>query len=73
MGTITLAQAQAKLDKWLAADDAVATGQSYMIDGIAFTRANAKMIRDNIDYWNNKVAELDAGGGRTVKGVLPID
>ena len=63
MAAITLAQAQAKLDLWMAADDAVASGQSYSISGRSLTRANAKEIRDNIDYWERRVNRLSNGNG----------
>lgn len=62
MAGITLEQAQAKLDAWLAADDAVAKGQAYSVGGRSFTRADAAVIRENIDYWERKVARLSGGG-----------
>ena len=37
MAGITLAQAEAKLAEWLAADTAVAAGQSYTIGGRSLT------------------------------------
>ena len=61
MAGITLAQAQTQLNTWLAADTAVATGQSYTIGNRALTRANAKEIRENITYWDEQVKRL----GRT--------
>lgn len=68
MAGITLAQAQAQLDAWLAADSKVATGQSYEIAGRKLTRANAGEITSKIDYWNGKVVQLSnsvAGRGRS--------
>ena len=44
MAGITLAQAQAQLDAWLAASLATATGQAYEIAGRRLTRANAAEI-----------------------------
>jgi uncharacterized membrane protein len=55
---ITLTQAEAQLAVWLAADTAVASGQAYSIAGRALTRANAREIRENIEYWDQKVADL---------------
>jgi len=63
MAGITLAQAQAKLDAWMAADDAVAGGQSYSIGGRSLTRANAAEIRNNIEYWERRVVRLSHGSG----------
>jgi hypothetical protein len=58
MAGITLDQAQAQLDLWLAADAAVAGGQSYSIGGRSLTRANAAEITNKIDYWNGWVNKL---------------
>ena len=58
MAGITLAQAEAKLTLWLAADDAVATGQSYTIGSRSLTRADSSLIQERIEYWNSKVIEL---------------
>ena len=58
MAGITLLQAQAQLDTWIAASLAVATGQRYMINGRELWRVDAKEIRESIDYWNTQVALL---------------
>lgn len=72
MAGITLAQAQAKLDMWMAAEDSLATSQSYeMSDGTSsrkLTRANLEEVRESIIYWDSVVKRLDpsaAGRGRT--------
>jgi len=70
MAGITLVQAETQLAAWLAADTAVATGQSYSIGGRSLTRANAKEIRENITYWNAWVEKLTRGGIRLV-GATP--
>lgn len=72
MAGITLEQAQAKLERWLAADDAVASGQSYSIDGRSLSRADAAEIRANIDYWEAKVNRLSRGGGIRIFGGTPV-
>lgn len=63
---LSLADAQAKLTLWMAADDAVAQGQSYTIQGTSgarsLTRINADEIRKNITFWSAIVARLDRGG-----------
>lgn len=61
MAGITLAQAEAKLTAWLAAEDTVANrGQSYSIGGRSLSRADLSEIRESIDYWDRKVKELTA-------------
>jgi hypothetical protein len=71
MAGITLAQAQAQLDTWLAANSAVAGNQEYEIDTGSggrrrLRRADAAEIRQQIDYWDGKVKSLTpaSGGGR---------
>jgi len=77
MAGITLAQAQAQLDTWLAADTAVASGQEYEIDTGSgrrrLKRADAAEIRQRVDYWDGKVKLLtpaSAGGRRRVRYVV---
>lgn len=70
MAGITLAQAEAKLATWMAADDAVATGQGYSISGRALTRADAEEIRKNITFWEARVQKLSRGG-RGVMHIVP--
>ncbi|MDF3821982.1 DUF6148 family protein [Leptospira sp. 96542] len=67
MAGITLTQAQAQLDAWLAASLAVASGQAFEVSGRKLTRVNAEHIDRMIDYWGAKVANLSnsaAGRGR---------
>jgi hypothetical protein len=70
MAGITLKQAEAKLAEWLAADTAVASGQSYTIAGRSLNRANSAEIRNNITYWDEKVQKLTRGG-IAMKGITP--
>lgn len=68
MAGITLAQAQAQLDAWLAASLAVSQGQSYSIAGRTLNRSSAGEISQMIDKWQNMVNDLsrkNRGGGRT--------
>lgn len=62
---ITLADAQAQLDAWVAASAAVAKGQSYRIavngSDRQLTRTDAKTIREMIEYWERRVQELSSG------------
>lgn len=68
MAGITLIQAEAKLAEWLAADTAVAFGQSYTMGGRQLSRANAAEIRNNVTFWDEKVQKLSRGGIRIYGG-----
>ncbi len=72
MAGITLVQAEAKLTEWLAADTAVAGGQSYSIAGRSLSRVDAGEIRQHIDYWQNWVSKLtrNAAGTRRTRYVV---
>ena len=52
---LTLTQAQTALEAWIAADLAVAKGQSYSMNGRTLTLANVKEIREQIQYWERRV------------------
>ena len=52
---LTLLQANDALDAWIAADLAVAKGQSYSMNGRSLTLANVKEIREQIQYWERRV------------------
>jgi hypothetical protein len=71
MAGITLTQAEAKLTEWLAADTAVSSGQSYTIGGRSLSRANAKEIRENIEYWDAKAKALGTSGIK-IYGGTPV-
>jgi hypothetical protein len=57
---VTLNHAKAALDAWLAADLAVAKGQSYSMNGRSLTLANSREIREQIQYWERRVAALES-------------
>ena len=68
MAGISLTQAQAQLEAYLAAETAVLTGQSYEIAGRKLTRANLDIIQAGIKAWDGRVKELDRnarGRGRS--------
>lgn len=70
MAGITLADAEAKLALWMAAEEALAVSQSYEIevDGNRreLRRADLKEVGNRITYWNGKVQELTRSAtGRT--------
>ena len=67
MAVFTKELCQQKLNTWIAAEESVATGQSYQIGTRMLTRANLKEIREEMEYWGKKLAEAEAeekAGGR---------
>jgi len=73
MSGYTLAQAQAKLDMWMSAEDAVATGQEYTIGQRRLVRANLSEIREAISFWNSEVQKLTASRtGPKIWGASPL-
>lgn len=67
MAGITLAQAEAQLALYLAAEAAVLAKQSYTIAGRSLTLANLREIQQGIDIWNGRAVSLGssvAQGGR---------
>lgn len=77
MAAITLEVAKKHLEMWLEAESEVAINQSYTIGGKSFTRANLAEIRKQIEYWSNKVAELEnlakKKGRNRVYRIVPRD
>lgn len=63
--SLTLTDAQAHLDAWLAADLAVSDNQSYTIQDRTLTRADAAAIRQNVRYWEGRVKQLSRPTGRS--------
>lgn len=64
---ITLAQAETQLVLWIAADAALAAGQSYRIGERQLTRVDAEQVRANINYWENRVMALSDGRSRGLR------
>ena len=77
MAAITLETAKRHLDMWLEAETQVAINQAYTICGKSFTRANLGEIRKQVEYWSNKVAELQniakKKGRNKVYRIVPRD
>ena len=71
MAGITLAQAEAQLAAYLAAETAVLGGQSYEIAGRKLVRADLAEIRNGVEIWNSRVVTLSSSaGGRTRARVI---
>lgn len=77
MATISLKTAQKHLDAWLEAEMAVTNAQSYTIGSRTLTKANLTEIRNSIEYWSGKVAQLENlqknRGRNRIKRVVPRD
>jgi len=58
--SITLKMAQDALNAWIKADLSVAKGQSYAMNGRSITLANIREIREQIHYWERRVAALSS-------------
>ncbi|MBP3579000.1 MAG: hypothetical protein J6K15_12895 [Lachnospiraceae bacterium] len=77
MAGITLETAKRHLDAWLEAELAVTNAQSYTIGSRTMTKANLSEIRNQITYWQNKVAILENvqkhKGRNRVRRAVPRD
>jgi len=71
MAGISLADAEAKLALYMAAEERVLAGQSYTIGGRTLNRANLKEIQDGIDTWDKRVKRLFRGGAR-MRQAVPV-
>ena len=66
MAGITLAQAEAQLAAYLAAETAVLSGQMYQIAGRTMRRADLEQIHIGITTWDARVKALSSSAqGRT--------
>ena len=68
MAGITLAQAEAKLVEYLAAETAILNNQSYTISGRSLTRADLDAVQEGVQIWDGRVKALSAGGRRVRLG-----
>lgn len=77
MAGITLEIAQQRVNMWLDAEAAIATGQAYTIGSRSLTRANLADVRKQLEYWQAKVAALQnaaSGKGRNrIYRAMPMD
>ena len=78
MSRLTLQTAQEMLNLWIEAEKKITVGQSYSIDtggsSRSLTRANLKEVRESIEYWEARCAELSGEGKRAVfRKVTPVD
>jgi len=73
MAGITLAQAEAQLALYLAAEQAVLAKQSYEIAGRKLTKANLAEIQQGIKIWNDRAVTLSAAsaGRSRARTIVP--
>jgi len=69
--------AREHLEAWLEAELEVTTHQSYKIGSRSLTRADLAQIRKEIEFWQNRVAQLEnmqkRGGRNRIFRAVPRD
>ncbi|MEG0451126.1 MAG: DUF6148 family protein [Lysinibacillus sp.] len=69
----TVAQCNERLQIWLDAEAAIASGQSYMIDNRRLERANLAQVREQIKFWQKELNKADAAAnGRSRRRTMRI-
>ena len=62
-----------RLQIWLDAEAAIASGQSYSIDNRSLTRANLAQVRDQIKFWRSELNKAEAvNSGRSRRRITRI-
>jgi hypothetical protein len=69
---IPLKTAEEHLKLWLAAELAIATGQSYRIGTQLLQRADLGAVKRQIEYWDNQITKIKSRGGkvRISRGII---
>jgi len=72
---MTLDDAKRKLALWEGAVDALASGQSYEVDGLKLTRVKVNEAIAMVKYYRGAVARLSSGRrpGMRVQQIVPRD
>lgn len=69
----TVMQCIERLEIWLEAEAAIASGQSYMIDNRRLERANLAQVREQIKFWQNELTKAEAAtSGRRRRRTMRI-
>ncbi len=71
MAGITLAVATARLNAYLAAEEAVLLNQSYEIGDRRLTRANLAEIQRGVNLWNQRVQALSRSASGRARAIVP--
>jgi hypothetical protein len=65
------------LKTWLDAEEAIATGQQYVIGTRTLTRADLADVREEMEYWAGKLTEAEneekSGGRNRLYHFVPRD
>lgn len=73
----SVTEAKKRLTIWLDAEEAIAKGQSYMIDNRRLERANLGQVREQIKFWQRELVKAEAAsngqGSRRVTRIVPRD
>ncbi|MER1986587.1 MAG: DUF6148 family protein [Solibacillus sp.] len=73
----TVAQCNERLQIWLDAEAAIATGQGYSIENRSLTRANLGQVKEQIKFWQGELAKAQAvannRGRRRTMRIVPRD
>lgn len=73
----TVQEVRKRLLIWLDAEEAIAKGQSYVIDNRRLERANLAQVREQIRFWQKELTKAEAKengrGRRRVTRVVPRD
>lgn len=72
MAGLTQDDAETQLALWIAANTAVASGQSYELGDRKLTRADAAEIRRQIIFWDRKARSLAGNSKKTGKLGVPV-
>ncbi|WP_339216256.1 DUF6148 family protein [Solibacillus sp. FSL W8-0372] len=69
----TVIQCIERLEIWLEAEAAIASGQSYMIDNRRLERANLAQVREQIKFWQRELTKAEAtANGRSRRRTMRI-
>lgn len=73
----TVTECRERLQIWLDAEAAIASGQSYSIDNRRLERANLAQVREQIKFWRNELSKAEAAssgrGRRRTMRIVPRD
>jgi len=65
--------ARKMVKQWVAAEEAVMTGQEYRIGTRSLRRADLRMIGERIKYWKCELEQLEGVNRIRVRQVIPRD
>ncbi|WP_342471628.1 DUF6148 family protein [Metasolibacillus sp. FSL H7-0170] len=73
MAAFTVKECRERLQIWLAAEVAIASGQSYAIDNRRLERANLAQVREQIKFWQQELIKAEAAlAGRNRRRTIRV-